>query len=210
MYISDVDLSIMHSLPAIVLITDRKMNRVKWCNLAMENETGYSIGQIRIMADKFFEILISREDYRIFNDFRGRALLQSERKSVMIRVKCKDDYYFRWVIITTSLFQPSGAMALTDLISCIVVVDSISYSSSQIHELFREVENSVNYNKLTALSQREKKVLSLLSTGKKLTLIAKELFISYNTLNTHIKNIKRKLNIDNTSGLIVYGKQTGF
>jgi DNA-binding NarL/FixJ family response regulator len=45
------------------------------------------------------------------------------------------------------------------------------------------------------LSKREKEVLELLVNGKNLRMVASELFISYDTVRSHIKNIYDKLHV---------------
>lgn len=58
-----------------------------------------------------------------------------------------------------------------------------------------------------SLSKREKEILELVRTGKTNPEIAKELFISPETVKTHLKNIRQKLNIKKTRQLS-YNPQT--
>jgi LuxR family transcriptional regulator, maltose regulon positive regulatory protein len=65
-----------------------------------------------------------------------------------------------------------------------------------------------NNNKIPAsilpdpLSEREIQVLELLTDGKKGPQIAKELFISYSTVRTHLKSIHRKLDVHSRQELL--------
>ena len=52
------------------------------------------------------------------------------------------------------------------------------------------------------LSKRELQVLKLLAAGKRGPQIAKELFIAYSTVRTHIKSIHRKLDVHNRQELL--------
>lgn len=54
------------------------------------------------------------------------------------------------------------------------------------------------------LSAREKEVLKWLASGYSTKKIANTLFISTHTVNTHRKNIMRKLDIKTISGLTIY------
>ncbi len=54
------------------------------------------------------------------------------------------------------------------------------------------------------LSQREKEVLRLIAKGKTSQEIADELFLARLTIETHRKNIKRKLGLKSTAALVKY------
>lgn len=58
--------------------------------------------------------------------------------------------------------------------------------------------------KTVVLSNREKDILKLLVKGFTSNQIAETLHISIHTVNTHRKNITRKLNIKTVSGLTIY------
>jgi DNA-binding NarL/FixJ family response regulator len=63
------------------------------------------------------------------------------------------------------------------------------------------VESFQNKNN-NDLSQRENEVLNLLSQGKSYASIAEELFLSVNTIKTHVKNIYEKLQVSSKEELI--------
>lgn len=64
-------------------------------------------------------------------------------------------------------------------------------------------------NKPTRLSDREVHVLNLLSIGYSSTKIGEQLFISSETVNSHRKNMRRKLKVSNTASLIRAGFEHG-
>ncbi|WP_324719394.1 response regulator transcription factor [Salinimicrobium sp. HB62] len=71
------------------------------------------------------------------------------------------------------------------------------------------IKNRANFspppanNQLTEqLSQREIQILQLLATGKTNKDVGKELYISKFTVDTHVKNIKEKLNLNKKGELI--------
>lgn len=57
--------------------------------------------------------------------------------------------------------------------------------------------------KYNLLSAREKEIFRLVSQGKTSNQIAKDLGLSHHTINTHRKNIWRKLKIKNYHDLIL-------
>lgn len=54
------------------------------------------------------------------------------------------------------------------------------------------------------LTPKEEQIIALIASGKSNQDIADELFISYNTIKTHRKNISRKLHISSVADLIKY------
>ncbi len=61
----------------------------------------------------------------------------------------------------------------------------------------------------TTLSPREYEVLQLITKGKKTNQIAEELHLSIHTINSHRKNILKKLNLKSPAELIVYALESG-
>lgn len=82
------------------------------------------------------------------------------------------------------------------------------FSSSIVHQLLRDLNNPLLDTK--ALSNQELKIAKLLANGLSSPLIAEQLFISVNTVNTHKKRIYAKLNIANLQELVKLGAQKGW
>lgn len=86
------------------------------------------------------------------------------------------------------------------------VYEGKEYFSENIREkiLFSFSENSNNPSNLNDLTDREVEILKLISleySGKE---ISEELSISTHTVETHRKNLIKKLNVKNTIGLVKY------
>jgi DNA-binding NarL/FixJ family response regulator len=62
---------------------------------------------------------------------------------------------------------------------------------------------------ITELSSREKEILILIAQEFTGSEIAKRVFISLNTVNTHRRNLISKLNVKNTAGLVKYAIENG-
>lgn len=63
---------------------------------------------------------------------------------------------------------------------------------------------------LNVITSREREILNLLSHEFSTKEIAKKLFISDYTVNTHRKNLMIKMRVKNTAGLIRKGFEYGF
>ncbi|MCB0669218.1 MAG: helix-turn-helix transcriptional regulator [Saprospiraceae bacterium] len=65
------------------------------------------------------------------------------------------------------------------------------------------------YDKFTLISEREKEVLQLVAYEYSSKEIAQQLFISTNTVNTHKKNLRSKLDVKNLAGMVRKGFELG-
>lgn len=70
---------------------------------------------------------------------------------------------------------------------------------------FAQLDNNAT-NKLK-LTLQEKQIIKLITQGQTSILIAQQLNISKTTVDTHRKNINRKLNISSTSKLIKFANE---
>ncbi|MGA2667472.1 MAG: response regulator transcription factor [Ignavibacteria bacterium] len=72
----------------------------------------------------------------------------------------------------------------------------------------KDTEKSETYKEVP-LTKREIEILKFIAEGHSNQEIANKLFISYNTVDTHRKNIMHKLSIKNTAGLVRYAIEKG-
>ena len=63
--------------------------------------------------------------------------------------------------------------------------------------------------KMKIITPREEEVLHLIATEYSTKEIAQKLFISYETVHSHRKNLKRKLKASNAAGLVRVGFEMG-
>ncbi|MBL4705326.1 MAG: response regulator transcription factor [Flavobacteriales bacterium] len=59
-----------------------------------------------------------------------------------------------------------------------------------------------------SLSERELEVITYIAEGHTNVQVAEKLFLSNHTVNTHRKNIMRKLGVNNTAGIVMYAVKT--
>ncbi|KXK46093.1 MAG: response regulator [Chlorobi bacterium OLB5] len=72
----------------------------------------------------------------------------------------------------------------------------------------KETEKNDGFKEVP-LTKREIEILKLIASGYSNQEIANILYISYNTVDTHRKNIMHKLSIKNTAGLVRYAIEKG-
>lgn len=72
-----------------------------------------------------------------------------------------------------------------------------------------EQHDEPNAELVNSITQREMEILQLIAMGMTSGEIAKKLFISKNTVETHRKNLLGKLNVKNTAALLKFAYQNG-
>jgi two-component system nitrate/nitrite response regulator NarL len=72
----------------------------------------------------------------------------------------------------------------------------------------KDTDKSESYKEVP-LTKREIEILKFIAEGHSNQEIANKLYISYNTVDTHRKNIMHKLSIKNTAGLVRYAIEKG-
>lgn len=78
------------------------------------------------------------------------------------------------------------------------------YSPSISAKVNKWLENPEMVEEATSITKRERQILKLIADGKTSKQIAKALKISKYTVDTHRKNIHKKLNIKTNTGLVKY------
>jgi DNA-binding NarL/FixJ family response regulator len=84
-----------------------------------------------------------------------------------------------------------------------------TYYGTSITELIIRKKSSEFEIPEVRLTPKEVEIVKLLALGYTTKIIADRIFISHHTVNTHRKNILRKLQINNTSELLMYAIKNG-
>ena len=83
------------------------------------------------------------------------------------------------------------------------------FSSDLLSIMMSYPQGKSNLESEIVLTKREKEILSLIVQEHSNVIIAEKLFISLETVNSHRKNLLRKLNVKNTAGLVKYALVAG-
>ena len=100
--------------------------------------------------------------------------------------------------------MPEDSLA-ADLAQVALKLQSMSFSARVSSERTFPVDHPV----LSELSEREREVLEQLMSGSRVPAIAKDLFISQNTVRNHLKAIYRKVGVSSQSALIELVRSLG-
>lgn len=108
------------------------------------------------------------------------------------------------------LLKNSGLQLMIKAIKT-VIGGANFYDPNLSISLIQEITENVDIDKnRTLLSKREKEILYLIAKGKSSLEIAEILFISKTTVDTHRKNMCRKLNLKGSNMLLQYALESKF
>ncbi|CAH0540171.1 LuxR C-terminal-related transcriptional regulator [Vibrio marisflavi] len=160
---------------------------------------------INNQSKKFCDVVIIDYPKMDEDTFLDYYELQSNYKSPWkeILINCPTDIHssdlFKWHNLVAVFYVDSNVQSLVKGVS--KVLDGEMWLSRRIAQEyiqhFRSC-NSINTSRAyTKLTKREKQIIHLLTNGASNVQIADELFVSENTVKTHLHNIFKKINAKN-------------
>ena len=108
------------------------------------------------------------------------------------------------------LLKNSGLKMLCQAVKQVMTGENFYDPNLSQSFLIDFVENPLKDKTKTLLSSREKDILYLIAQGKTSQEIADELFISKTTVDTHRRNMARKLGLSGSNALLQYAVETKF
>lgn len=199
-------------IPGVVIVHElrEKDFRTVYMSSRGLNQLGVSLEELSVMGPKYHDRFFNNED---MDDFmlKLRKLLQNkdpeETFTFFQQVKFKDRQEWVWHIGSIRIFHQAEDGSPSHLVTVSFPVDRMKHIENKAERLLKEnMFFKENLNKYLGLGKRAKEVLRLVALGKSSADIAKELHISIDTVHTHRKNIKKKLNISTSFEFTEYAR----
>jgi DNA-binding CsgD family transcriptional regulator len=201
---------VLEELPAVAIINDIRDGSVIYMSARGLKALGTTLEELQAMGpsyhERFFnpeqteeyvpeilELLASNDPSRIFTFFQ--------------QVRYVGHSEWQWHLTSVRAFVQDDEGKTVALLSVAHHLNSEHHYTRKIDRLIQEMEflksNLQTYKKLSA---REREVLRHLALGDSTAAIAEKLFLSALTVETHRKNIRRKLNVHNVSELAQFAR----
>ena len=95
--------------------------------------------------------------------------------------------------------------SINDLANCFIESSGFNqFSAKRIENCLKEIKPIYKTDPLMTLTPSQLKILALVSTHRTMPEIARKLYISPHTVNNHIANIRKKLNLKGRGKLLKY------
>ncbi|WP_316809929.1 LuxR C-terminal-related transcriptional regulator [Pedobacter heparinus] len=202
--------AVANELPGVVIVHDL-VGTVIWMSPRGLKELGVKLEDvIGLTAEQYYAEYFNSEDAK---DYVPKLLGLLERNNneeyltyfQQVRLSGQEDW--NWHMSSTKIFlrNEKGQPILTITMS--FPIDAMHHMAAKAARLLEE-NNFLhrNLNLFGKLSKREREVLSLMALGKTSSETAEELFIAQNTVETHRKNIKQKLNTSSYYEICQYAR----
>jgi len=189
--------SIAEKLPGVVIIHDLKALCVVWMSQRGLKGLGITAEEMEGMSTKeYFGRFFNEEDAKdCIPKIVGLIQRNNDEEVITFfqEVRFWDDTW-HWHMNSIRIWARDEQGKPWLSISIALPVDAMHHMTAKAARLVEE-NNFLrkNFGLYARLSKREREVLRLLALGKTATDTAEELFISLNTVETHRKNIKQKL-----------------
>ena len=201
---------IINSLPIAVYINDYKNIKHIWGNAQSEKRIGTSIQE---MNDKGIEWYLSHyrpDDIKCIkesiNAYNENKITEFSR---VYKIKPEGEQQWRWSYSKSIVFSEDEDVPNKLILGIAVDLSSEMDCIAQMEELMKENANLKNRLVLESLTKREKEVLQCISKGKNSNEIAKHFNISFHTVDTHRKNISKKLQLHSMASLAAFAVENG-
>ncbi|MGY3214330.1 response regulator transcription factor [Mucilaginibacter sp. HD30] len=198
-------------LPCVVVLHDLRDWRVAWMSPRGLAQLGLTMDEITALtAEEYYSRYFNAEDAKDYVPKILGLLEQNNDGEIctffqQVRFRVNEDW--KWHMASARIFahDAEGKPLLT--ITLAFPIDSMHHMSSKAARLLEE-NNFLrkNLHLFAELTKRERDVLKWIALGKSAAETADALFISINTVDTHRKNIRRKLNTNSSFELSQYAR----
>lgn len=185
-------------LPGVVILHDLRDWSVAWMSQRGLDELGITLAEIAsLSSEEYYSRYFNPEDAK---DYAPKILSLMERNIADEICTCFQQVRFavheewNWHMASTMVFARDETGKPLLAISMAFPIDTMHHMTFKAERLLAEnnfLRN--NFQLFSRLSKRECEILKYLAMGKSALETAEELYISLGTVETHRKNIKKKL-----------------
>lgn len=195
--------TISEQVPFAVSLNDPDNFELFYTNKAHEKLSGYSVEEIREKWPEYLKI-VHPDSIKSILSFLPAFYKSGEPRQTMAfaqHVKLYRDSVYSPVISFTKPTQlPSGLVLWLS-----VLPEDFGKQSKQMEQIVKMDEFKMkHFRQFQQLTDREAEILRLLANGYNNRQIADQLFLSRQTVETHRKHIKKKLEIRTFRDLVKY------
>lgn len=146
------------------------------------------------------------DDYvpKLMHIIRSRL---NEKVSYFQQVRTPDCKEWQLYVSNTKVFARNEAGDTTHMITVAGLLDPVHHITAKVNRLLEEISFlRLNNPLFLKLTKREKEILAYMASGMNSGEIAEKTFTSIETVNTHRKNIRNKLELKNNYDAVKFAQ----
>ena len=169
---------------------------------------GYEV--IQKIQEKNWDILIldiTLPDRNGLDVLKEVKSLRPDLPVLILSIHPEEEFAVRALKLKASGYVAKGSVPEELVLATKMILKGHKYISPSLTEKiasYLELDNDIEKSLHEILSKREKEVLIMIASGKRITDIAEIMYLSVKTVSTYRKRILEKLNLKTTAGLIRY------
>lgn len=202
---------IIHEVPANIYITELDRG-VIWCNKTNEHTLGYTLEDIQKMGGiNYLYEVVHPDDYNVPDKSVNHFVNHPEQQyGGVFRCKHKSSNFYKWFIGWGKVIQRNlGNEKKLQVLNVDVDLSPQMDTDIQIRAILAENLKLQHQLILEKLTKREIDVLKMICKGASSKEIADTLYISKFTVETHRKNLQKKIGSSKIASLVLFCKETG-
>jgi DNA-binding CsgD family transcriptional regulator len=202
--------AVADQLPGVVILNDLVDGSVLYMSERGVKELGCSLEELQALGPEYHNRFFNPKEAEEYVP-KVLAMVDSRDPDEVVtffqQVRRNENDEWKWYLssIKKLLSDENG----TPIVALTIThhIDPVSHLTGKVQRLLDEntfLRN--NYTRFSALGTREKEVLALLAVGNSSIEIARDIGISVSTVDTHRRNIKRKLKAGSSFELAQYAR----
>ena len=208
--ISEIE-AVQDRLPGVIIIHDLSDWSVVWIS-------SNGLEMLDVTKEEITNLTYAEYHSRFFNpddskDYVPKVIGLLERNNdndfctFFQQVRFSENFDWNWHMSSIKIFARDNDGNPLMTITIALPIDSMHHMTVKASRLLEE-NNFLrkNFHEFSKLGKREREVLKHMALGKSSAETADELFISLNTVETHRKNIKKKLTTNSFYELCQYAR----
>src|SRR5690606_11614801 len=195
-------------MPCVVIIQQLNPFKSIYMNSRGLDDLGTTMKEIRNMGEAYLQRFFNFEDSKDYVEKLQQLIAKNnldETFTFFQQVKVNGREEWIWHIASTRIYQRDETGKASHVITVAIPVDNMKHIPNKAERLLAEKNFfHTNLSRFLSLGKREREVLKLVATGNNSPEIAHKLCISVQTVNTHRKAIKHKLDISSGYDFTLY------
>ena len=187
------------AMPSVVIVQQLEPFKSLYMTRRGLRELGITQEELVGMGAEYLQRFFNFEDTEDYLNKLKKLITANDLEETFTffqQVKLNRSKEWIWHVASTRIFFQDKQGNPTHIVTIAIPLDKLKHITNKAERLLAEKNFfHSNLTKFLTLSKREKEILKLVAQGKNSPVIAEELFISTETVNSHRKSIKKKLGI---------------